>query len=66
MENIVTKPDCHNGNAYCACVGYAYVPFQRLNDTFTAGEALLRGTLFPELELTMAEYGKVCKAGGTQ
>lgn len=48
----------------CGCVGYAYVPFQYLNSVFSPKEALLRGTVFPELELTICEYGKVCKSTG--
>ena len=61
MENVVTKPqECGS----CGCVGYAFVPPQRLDSVFTPAEALQRGTLFPELELTIAEYGKVCKQGG--
>ena len=52
---------CTNG---CICVGYAYVPPQRLEETFSPEEALCMGSLFPELVLTMCEYGKVCKQEG--
>lgn len=48
----------------CGCVGYAYVPVQELNEVFEPCDALCRGTIFPELELTMCEYGKVCKGTG--
>lgn len=48
----------------CICVGYAYVPPQRLEETFSVEEALCKGSLFPELVLTMCEYGKVCKQEG--
>ncbi|MBP3360750.1 MAG: spore coat associated protein CotJA [Clostridia bacterium] len=65
MEDIITKPVCTTDtNMCCGCVGYAYVPMQRLNNTFTTAQSILRGTLFPELELTIDEYGKVCKQGG--
>lgn len=48
----------------CGCVGYAYVPIQELSCTYDACKALERGSLFPELDLTMCEYGKVCKQKG--
>lgn len=56
----------NNMNACCVlgCVGYAYVPVQVLYDTFEPCEALQRGTVFPELELTICEYGKLCKGMG--
>lgn len=28
----------------------SYTPFQELNETYNFGEALMRGTLFPELD----------------
>ena len=56
-----TKPDT---SKYCGCVGYGYVPIQTLGDTYSPLEALLAGTVFPELELTIDEYGIVCKKGG--
>ena len=48
----------------CGCVGYGYVPVQKLNTVYGADEALKQGSLFPELVLTIEEYGKVCKGGG--
>ena len=48
----------------CGCVGYAYVPYQQLNTVYTPEDALCNGTIFPELNLTMCEYGKVCKETG--
>lgn len=51
-------------NQDCGCLGYGYVPVQQLRDIFSAEDALKAGSLFPELVLTIEEYGKVCKAGG--
>lgn len=48
----------------CGCVGYAYVPVQELNETYCPAEALMQGSLFPELDLSICEYGKVCKQWG--
>lgn len=48
----------------CGCVGYAYVPVQYLNEVYSACEGLCNGTIFPELHLTICEYGKVCKSIG--
>lgn len=52
----------------CGCVGYGYVPDQTLRYVYESAQmALERGTLFPELDLTIEEYGKVCKrTGGAQ
>lgn len=47
----------------CGCVGYGYVPVQKLATVYDAEEALCKGSIFPELVLTIEEYGKVCKAG---
>ena len=57
-----TKPCCPE--ASCGCVGYGYVPIQKMYDTYDPCKALAAGTLFPELELTIREYGEVCKAEG--
>lgn len=58
------KPCCYDQS--CGCVGYAYVPVQVLDKTYEPCTALERGSIFPELELTMCEYGNVCKSeGGT-
>ncbi len=48
----------------CGCVGYAYVPVQQLDEICSAENALKNGSLFPELVLTIDEYGKVCKQKG--
>lgn len=49
----------------CGCVGYAYVPIQRLTCVYEEAEtALSRGTIFPELDLSICEYGSVCKQQG--
>ena len=45
-------------------MGYAYVPIQYLNEINSACEGLKNGTLFPELNLSIDEYGRVCKAVG--
>lgn len=52
----------------CGCIGYGYVPVQTLQDTYDACTGLMQGTIFPELNLTMCEYGKICKqqGGGTE
>jgi len=48
----------------CRCVGYAYVPWQTLDDVFNPEVGLMCGTIFPELSLNIEEYGNVCKSGG--
>ncbi len=48
----------------CGCVGYAYVPVQYLDEVYSPCEGLENGTIFPELHLTIDEYGKVCKQVG--
>jgi hypothetical protein len=52
----------------CGCVGYGYVPPQTLESVYENPEtALDRGTLFPELDLSIEEYGSVCnRTGGAQ
>ena len=40
------------------CVGYAYVPPQELEKVFEPDDALMHGTLFPELYLPINVYGK--------
>lgn len=39
-------------------VGYAFVPPQRLEKVYPVEEALLRGSLFPELYLPIGVYDK--------
>lgn len=61
-ENDCTKPTCSlNPPPCCGCVGYAYVPMQRLGEVTGADCALWAGTIFPELDLDICEYGYVCK-----
>lgn len=48
----------------CGFVGYAYVPYQQSAEVFSPEEALSSGTLFPELSLTISEYGKIGKQTG--
>ncbi len=47
----------------CRCIGYGFVPLQQLDTTYTAEDAIENGSLFPELVLTIDEYGKICKGG---
>ena len=56
--------NCCQTHENCGCVGYAYVPIQTLCDTYDVSTALTQGTLFPELDLTIDEYGKVCHRMG--
>lgn len=60
MENLYPSCPTHN----CGCVGYAYVPVQTLYDVYSVCRALEQGTIFPELDLSIEEYGKVCKMVG--
>lgn len=59
---------CSNANSSenisCGCLGYAFVPEQELNCTYDDTTALNRGSLFPELDLTIEEYGSICKGMG--
>ena len=48
----------------CGCVGYAYVPVQDYDESYCPAEALMKGTLFPELDLNICEYGEVCRQWG--
>lgn len=60
--NKPSYPSCPYPN--CGCVGYGFVPVQQLNCVYETDTALDSGTLFPELDLTIDEYGKVCKEWG--
>lgn len=69
MENCkfstVTDMGCTSSD--CGCVGYGFVPVQELNMVYDCDCAIKNGTVFPELDLDICEYGKVCKGrGGTQ
>lgn len=48
------------------CLGYAYIPVQQFDErnTYSAEDALKNASLFPELVITMSEYGKKCTALG--
>lgn len=46
------------------CVGYGYVPWQMMDKVYQPEDGLTQGTVFPELNLSISEYGKVCKSGG--
>lgn len=37
-------------------VGYAFVPVQRMSKVYSPQKALIEGTIFPELNITIAEY----------
>lgn len=70
MEIINALSDKYSGDscAYpvCGCVGYGYVPVQEMQELYDVSKALKQGTVFPELDLDITEYGKVCKQwGGT-
>ncbi len=41
----------------------AYVPFQRINQVFSPSEALMKGTLFPELYMPYDERKKMLEEG---
>lgn len=58
MDNV------SNEMCLCGCVGYAYVPVQQLCTVTNCDDALSKGTIFPELELSMCEYGNTCKQCG--
>lgn len=47
-----------NAMQECGKVAYAYVPVQELGETYDAHKGLMRGTIFPELDLPMEVYGK--------
>lgn len=62
LSDKYSAPSC----AYpqCGCVGYGYVPVQTMEETYDSCTALQQGTIFPELDLDITEYGKVCKKWG--
>lgn len=39
-------------------VGYAFVPMQSFADVYLPEDALMRGTIFAELDIPMEKYGK--------
>lgn len=60
-DNNITS--CGTCNCW-GCVGYGYVPVQELTTVYDPAMGLCQGTIFPELDLSIHEYGKVCKATG--
>lgn len=66
IENGCTScsPSDESEKCVCGCVGYGYVPIQELNCTYDDSTALSRGSLFPELDLSIDEYGSICKGMG--
>lgn len=42
-------------------VGYAYVPIQKLGELYSTEEGLMRGTIFPELDIPMSEYSPTAR-----
>lgn len=62
MGDMNNAPSCFYPT--CGCVGYGYVPVQELGETYDVCTALEQGTIFPELDLNICEYGKVCKKWG--
>ena len=42
----------------CMIPGYAYVAQQRFADVYDAENALERGTVFAQLDISMEQYGK--------
>ncbi|MDD6483493.1 MAG: spore coat associated protein CotJA [Clostridiales bacterium] len=59
MDNFQTRPTCCGKG--CGCVGYGYVPEQVMGETYCPATGLMQGTVFPELDLNICEYGKICK-----
>lgn len=59
MENM--------NECFFGCIGYAYVPVQTLDKVNTAEKALENASLFPELTITMNDYGNTCtQLGGVE
>ena len=54
----------HRPGEKCGCLGYGYVPVQELECLYDCNYAIKNGTIFPELDLSICEYGKVCKHCG--
>lgn len=47
---------CKKADSILYRPGYAYVPFQRLGKVYPPQRALMEGTIFPELNITIGEY----------
>lgn len=55
---------CDYADKSCGCVGYAYVPVQKMCSLYDNDTALKKGTLFPSLDLSICEYGNTCREMG--
>ena len=70
MKDLLDMISCEpNTDMTCVCLeklplAYAYVPYQQMNKTYAAVEALNRGTVFPELDKPYSVYGKEFKHKG--
>lgn len=64
MENNTNNNPSYCPYPTCGCVGYGYVPVQELSCVYDVENALHQGTVFPELDLNICEYGKICKKWG--
>lgn len=56
-------------NCKFGCIGYAYVPIQQFDEknVFSSQDALENASLFPELVITLEQYGNSCtKQGGIE
>ena len=55
----MVKMDCDlTGANPMPKVGYAFVPMQVMDETYLPAKALMQGTLFPVLDISMEEYGR--------
>lgn len=61
-----SKPDksCGCRQLRCGCIGYGYVPVQEFCKMYDLDKSIMNGTVFPELDLNINEYGCVCKMWG--
>lgn len=59
MEVAMNKCDCAAENCTQKELirpGYAYVPFQYIDKVYKPETAMARGTIFPELDISINEY----------
>ncbi|MBR5271001.1 MAG: spore coat associated protein CotJA, partial [Clostridia bacterium] len=47
VYNMAENNNMHCPYPSCGCVGYAYVPEQKLNEIYCPETALMQGSLFP-------------------
>ena len=69
MKDLLNLNTPSSDENSCTCLedlplAYAYVPYQQLNTVYSPEEGLCVGTVFPELNLSICEYGKICKETG--